>query len=106
MYYTPINANLKPMPDRKGHQFGPFVVVRNLEGEWQLDHWPTGSKILPNHMQPTQFGYNRLRQIASRLKTSTAFRTITLANYADGTWPRAEAKADLLAAINQTEPQQ
>jgi hypothetical protein len=94
------------MPDRKGQQFGPFVVTKNPDGEWQLDHWPTGFRLLPNTtlIHGATFGYNRLRRIASKLKASPTFRAITPENWANGTWPKAEARADLLAAINQTEP--
>lgn len=103
MYYTPTDCAGNPMPDRKGQQFGPFVVARNPTGIWQLDHWPTGFRVLPSNTTPGKFGYNSLRRIASKLKNSPAFRATTPSNHANGTWPRTEAMADLLAAVKATQ---
>lgn len=78
MWYTPTSTKSTPLSDRRGQQFGPLVLTRTPDG-WQLDHWPTGLKVLPSaHFPFEPLGYNRLRRIASRLRHEPALRSITL----------------------------
>ena len=76
MWYTPTSQYNEPLPDRRGHQFGPLVLTK-LDNQWQLDHWPSGLRVLPSSTFPFEhFGYNRLRRIASRLQRCPWLRQI------------------------------
>lgn len=78
MWYTPTFNNgvySYPAPERKGEQFGPFVLFKNEDEDWQIDHWPSGFRCLPNKRWPfLPNQYKLYRSIASRLKTQPVFR--------------------------------
>lgn len=100
MWYTPTTAKNKPLPDRRGQQFGPFVLTHTEDG-WQLDHWPTGYRVLPSSAFPFEHpGYRRLRRIAFRLQHEPAFREIT-SNTPAHAEPRTRAKAALTRILSE-----
>jgi hypothetical protein len=79
MYYHAISTNSTILEERRGQQFGPLVVVK-VDDRWQIDHWPTGSRMAPWAFAP-KLTYTRARTIASQLKSHPALQRKNLHLY-------------------------
>lgn len=100
-WYTPSTRpdyTGSPLPDRRGHQIGPFILV-NLEVDaynqpthphWQLDHWPTGYCIL------REVPYNRARSWMSRHATDPNWRFVEPPAKHSPLWYDLKAQVDQL----------
>jgi hypothetical protein len=69
-YTTHPNPGHNP-EERKGQKFGSLIVAKGERG-WQVDHWPTGTRVWPQSpLSP--IGYMTARHITSNLKNHPIF---------------------------------
>lgn len=98
MYYTPTRPNGTPLPDRQARQYGPFALVK-VNGQWQLDHWPTGTKVFPSVRFPVK-GFTSLRKLAKALAPLPEWRFTNINLSSSQKETLRQSIIDALGAIN------